>query len=200
MVQAVLVLEGDTARTRGRGMASDEEERKLYEQDQTRADLLQAALVKACDCTKCCWDKDYAKGCPECLGSHYDTYRLRKYNMWLVQALDKFGKKASSIKWLGVYFQAFSTDYVVVRLHRGRIVFFNRFYRSQGLRKSDIEPVRPINKNKVRKTWLKERKAERAEKGSNEAQESEQPSMIPGPPENAAGRVFAEPDGSLSPE
>ena len=218
MVQAVLVLEGDTARTRGRGMASDEEERKLYEQDQTRADLLQAALVKACDCTKCCWDKDYAKGCPECLGSHYDTYRLRKYNMWLVQALDKFGKKASSIKWLGVYFQAFSTDYVVVRLHRGRIVFFNRFYRSQGLRKSDIEPVLPIKelKNKVRKTWLKERKAERAEKGSNEAQESEEPSMIPGPPENAAvagrrifvapglgvvrGRVFAEPDGSLSPE
>ena len=186
MVQAVVVLAGDTARTRGRGMASDEEERELYEQDQTRADLLQAALVKACDCTKCCWDKDYAKGCPECLGSHYDTYRLRKYNMWLVQALDKFGKKASSIKWLGVYFQAFSTDYVVVRLHRGRIVFFNRFYRSQGLRKSDIEPVRPINKNKVRKTWLKERKAERAEKGSNEAQESEQPSMIPGPPENAA--------------
>ena len=200
MVQAVVVLAGDTARTRGRGMASDVEERKLYEQDQTRADLLQAALVKACDCTKCCWDKDYAKGCPECLGSHYDTYRLRKYNMWLVQALDKFGKKASSIKWLGVYFQAFSTDYVVVRLHRGRIVFFNRFYRSQGLRKSDIEPVRPINKNKVRKTWLKERKAERAEKGSNEAQESEEPSMIPGPPENAAGRVFAEPDGSLSPE
>ena len=210
MVQAVLVLAGDTARTRGRGMASDEEERKLYEQDQTRADLLQAALVKACDCTKCCWDKDYAKGCPECLGSHYDTYRLRKYNMWLAQALDKFGRKASSIKWLGVYFQAFSTDYVVVRLHRGRIVFFNRFYRSQGLRKSDIEPVRPINKNKVRKTWLKERKAKRAEKGSNEAQESEEPSMIPGPPENAAvapglgvvvgGRVFAEPDGSLSPE
>ena len=200
MVQAVVVLAGDTARTRGRGMASDEEERELYEQDQTRADLLQAALVKACDCTKCCWDKDYAKGCPECLGSHYDTYRLRKYNMWLVQALDKFGKKASSIKWLGVYFQAFSTDYVVVRLHRGRIVFFNRFYRSQGLRKSDIEPVRPINKNKVGKTWLKERKAKRAEKGSNEAQESEQPSMIPGPPENAAGRVFAEPDGSLSPE
>ena len=136
--------------------------------------------------------------------------------MRLVQALDKFGKKASSIKWLGVYFQAFSTDYVVVRLHRGRIVFFNRFYRSQGLRKSDIEPVRPINKNKVDKTWLKERKAERAEKGSNEAQESEEPSMIPGPPENAAvagrrifvapglgvvrGRVFAEPDGSLSPE
>ena len=217
MVQAVLVLAGDTARTRGRGMASDEEERKLYEQDQTRADLLQAALVKARDCTKCCWDKDYAKGCPECLGSHYDTYRLRKYNMWLVQALDKFGKKASSIKWLDVYFQAFSTDYVVVRLHRGRIVFFNRFYRSQGLRKSDIEPVRPINKNKVGKTWLKERKAERAEKGSNEAQESEEPSMIPGPPENAAvagrrifvapglgvvvrGRVFAEPDGSLSPE
>ena len=213
MVQAVLVLEGDTARTRGRGMASDEEERKLYEQDQTRADLLQAALVKACDCTKCCWDKDYAKGCPECLGSHYDTYRLRKCNMWLVQALDKFGKKASSIKWLSVYFQAFSTDYVVVRLHRGRSVFFNRFYRSQGLRKSDIEPVL---KNKVRKTWLKERKAERAEKGSNEAQESEEPSMIPGPPENAAvagrrifvapglgvvrGRVFAEPDGSLSPE
>ena len=210
MVQAVVVLAGDTARTRGRGMASDEEERELYEQDQTRADLLQAALVKACDCTKCCWDKDYAKGCPECLGSRYDTYRLRKYNMWLVQALDKFGKKASSIKWLGVYFQAFSTDYVVVRLHRGRIVFFNRFYRSQGLRKSDIEPVRPINKNKVRKTWLKERKAKRAEKGSNEAQESEEPSMIPGPPENAAvapglgvvvgGRVFAEPDGSLSPE
>ena len=201
MVQTVLVPAGDTARTRGRGMASsDVEERKLYEQDQTRADLLQAALVKARDCTKCCWDKDYAKGCPECLGSHYDTYRLRKYNMWLVQALDKFGKKASSIKWLGVYFQAFSTDYVVVRLHRGRIVFFNRFYRSQGLRKSDIEPVRPINKNKVGKTWLKERKAKRAEKGSNEAQESEQPSMIPGPPENAAGRVFAEPDGSLSPE
>ena len=217
MVQAVVVLAGDTARTRGRGMASDVEERKLYEQDQTRADLLQAALVKARDCTKCCWDKDYAKGCPECLGSHYDTYRLRKYNMWLVQALDKFGKKASSIKWLGVYFQAFSTDYVVVRLHRGRIVFFNRFYRSQGLRKSDIEPVRPINKNKVGKTWLKERKAKRAEKGSNEAQESEEPSMIPGPPENAAvagrrifvapglgvvvrGRVFAEPDGSLSPE
>ena len=217
MVQAVLVLAGDTARTHGRGMASDEEERELYEQDQTRADLLQAALVKARDCTKCCWDKDYAKGCPECLGSHYDTYRLRKYNMWLAQALDKFGKKASSIKWLGVYFQAFSTDYVVVRLHRGRIVFFNRFYRSQGLRKSDIEPVRPINKNKVGKTWLKERKAKRAEKGSNEAQESEEPSMIPGPPENAAvagrrrifvmpglvvvrGRVFAEPDGSLSPE
>ena len=216
MVQAVLVLAGDTARTRGRGMASDVEERKLYEQDQTRADLLQAALVKARDCTKCCWDKDYAKGCPECLGSHYDTYRLRKYNMWLVQALEKFGKKASSIKWLGVYFQAFSTDYVVVRLHRGRIVFFNRFYRSQGLRKSDIEPVRPINKNKVGKTWLKERKAKRAEKGSNEAQESEEPSMIPGPPENAAvagrrifvapglgvvrGRVFAVPDGSLCPE
>ena len=217
MAHAVLVLEGDTARTHGCGMASDEEERELYEQDQTRADLLQAALVKACDCTKCCWGKDYAKGCPECLGSHYDTYRLRKYNMWLVQALDKFGKKASSIKWLGVYFQAFSTDYVVVRLHRGRIVFFNRFYRSQGLRKSDIEPVRPINKNKVRKTWLKERKAKRAEKGSNEAQESEQPSMIPGPPENAAvagrrifvapglgvvvrGRVLAEPDGSLFPE
>ena len=197
MVQAVVVLAGDTARTRGRGMASsDVEERKLYEQDQTRADLLQAALVKARDCTKCCWDKDYAKGCPECLGSHYDTYRLRKYNMWLVQALDKFGKKASSIKWLGVYFQAFSTDYVVVRLHRGRIVFFNRFYRSQGLRKSDIEPVRPINKNKVRKTWLKERKAERAEKGSNEAQESEEPSMIPGPRENAtvAGRVSLVPE------
>ena len=200
MVQAVVVLAGDTARTRGRGMASDEEERELYEQDQTRADLLQAALVKACDCTKCCWDKDYAKGCPECLGSHYDTYRLRKYNMWLVKALEKFGKKASSIKFLGVYFQAFSTNTVVVQYHRGRIVFFNRFYRSQGLRKSDIEPVRPINKNKVGKTWLKERKAKRAEKGSNEAQESEQPSMIPGPPENAAGRVFAEPDGSLSPE
>ena len=148
MVQAVVVLAGDTARTRGRGMASDEEERELYEQDQTRADLLQAALVKACDCTKCCWDKDYAKGCPECLGSHYDTYRLRKYNMWLVQALEKFGKKASSIKWLGVYFQAFSTDYVVVRLHRGRIVFFNRFYRSQGLRKSDIEPALPIKRTK----------------------------------------------------
>ena len=218
MVQAVVVLAGDTARTRGRGMASDEEERELYEQDQTRADLLQAALVKACDCTKCCWDKDYAKGCPECLGSHYDTYRLRKYNMWLVKALEKFGKKASSIKFLGVYFQAFSTNTVVVQYHRGRIVFFNRFYRSQGLRKSDIEPVLPIKelKNKVRKTWLKERKAERAEKGSSEAQESEEPSMIPGPPENAAvagrrifvapglsvvrGRVFAEPDGSLSPE
>ena len=216
MVQAVVVLAGDTARTRGRGMASDEEERELYEQDQTRADLLQAALVKACDCTKCCWDKDYAKGCPECLGSHYDDYRLRWYNMWLVKALEKFGKKASSIKFLGVYFQAFSTNTVVVQYHRGRIVFFNRFYRSQGLRKSDIEPVRPINKNKVGKTWLKERKAKRAEKGSNEAQESEQPSMIPGPPENAVvagrcifvapglsvvrGRVFAEPDGSLSPE
>ena len=165
MVQAVLVLEGDTARTHGCGMASDEEERKLYEQDQTRADLLQAALVKACDCTRCCWDKDYTKGCPECLGSHYDTYRLRKYNMWLVQALEKFGKKASSIKWLGVYFRAFSTDYVVVQYHRGRIVFFNR--------KPDIEPVLPINKvlTKIRKAKNR-KKAKRANQGSKAAQET----------------------------
>ena len=191
MVQAVLVLEGDTARTRGRGMASDEEERKLYEQDQTRADLLQAALVKACDCTKCCWDKDYAKGCPECLGSHYDTYRLRKYNMWLVKALEKFGKKASSIKFLGVYFQAFSTNTVVVQYHRGRIVFFNRFYRSQGLRKSNIEPILPIKesktKTKIRKDVANNRKkAKGANQGSKEAQETEEPSMIPGPRDHAA--------------
>ena len=191
MVQAVVVLAGDTARTRGRGMASDEEERELYEQDQTRADLLQAALVKACDCTKCCWDKDYAKGCPECLGSHYDTYRLRKYNMWLVKALEKFGKKASSIKFLGVYFQAFSTNTVVVQYHRGRIVFFNRFYRSQGLRTSNIEPILPLKesktKTKIRKDVAKNRKkAKGANQGSKEAQETEEPSMIPGPCDHAA--------------
>ena len=192
MVQTVLVPAGDTARTRGRGMASsDVEERKLYEQDQTRADLLQAALVKACDCTKCCWDKDYAKGCPECLGSHYDTYRLRKYNMWLVKALEKFGKKASSIKFLGVYFQAFSTNTVVVQYHRGRIVFFNRFYRSQGLRTSNIEPILPLKesktKTKIRKDVAKNRKkAKGANQGSKEAQETEEPSMIPGPCDHAA--------------
>ena len=58
--------------------------------------------------------------------------------------------------------------------------------------------------------------ANRAKKRSKEAQESEEPSMIPGPLENAAvagrrifvapglgvvrGRVFAVPDGSLCPE
>ena len=188
MVQAVLVLEGDTARTHGCQMASDEEIFKLCKQAEKRADLLQAALVKACDCTKCRWDKDYAKGCPECLGSHYDEYRLRWYNMWLVKALEREGKKASSIPQLDVYFLAFSTDYLVVRLNASRssIRYFNRFHRSQGLRNSeDIEPALPIQeiKNNVRKTVAKEsKKAERAKKRSTEGLLS----MIPGPRENPA--------------
>ena len=198
MVQAVLVLEGDTARTHGCQMADDGDPtwgtagylRKVVKQTRDRADSLQAALVKACDCTKCRWD-NYAKGCPECLGSHYDDYRLRWYNMWLVKALEKFGKKASSIKFLGVYFQAFSTNTVVVQYHRGRIVFFNRFYRSQGLRTSNIEPILPLKesktKTKIRKDVAKNRKkAKGANQGSKEAQETEEPSMIPGPCDHAA--------------
>ena len=163
--------------------------RKYVKQARERADSLQAALIKACDCTKSRWDKDYyAKGCPEYLGSHYDEYRLRKYNMWLVKALEREGKKASSIPQLDVYFLAFSTDYLVVRLNASRssIRYFNRFHRSQGLRNSeDIEPALPIQeiKNNVRKTVAKEsKKAERAKKRSTEGLLS----MIPGPRENPA--------------
>ena len=177
-------------RTPGCQMACDGDLlRKYVKQARERADSLQDALVKACDCTKCRWDKDYyAKGCPEYLGSHYDEYRLRKYNMWLVKALEREGKKASSIPQLDVYFLAFSTDYLVVRLNASRssIRYFNRFHRSQGLRKSeDIEPVLPIQeiKNNVRKTVAKEsKKAERAKKRSTEGLLS----MIPGPRENLA--------------
>ena len=146
-------------------------------------------MVKACDCTKCRWDKDYAKGCPECLGSHYDEYRLRWYNMWLVKALEREGKKASSIPQLDVYFLAFSTDYMVLRLtaSRQRLRWFNRFHRSQGIRKSEIieEPVLPIKeiKNKVRKTVDKEScRAERKKKRESEGLLW----MIPGPRKNAA--------------
>ena len=195
MAHAVLVLEGDTARTHGCQMADDWGSawgtggflRKCVKQARDRADSLQAALVKACDCTKCRWD-NYAKGCPECLGSHYDEYRLRWYNQWLVKALEREGKKASSIPQLDVYFLAFSTDYLVVRLNASRssIRYFNRFHRSQGLRNSeDIEPALPIQeiKNNVRKTVAKEsKKAERAKKRSTEGLLS----MIPGPRENPA--------------
>ena len=181
-------------RTPGCQMACDGDLlRKYVKPARERADSLQDALVKASACTKCRWDKDYyAKGCPEYLGSHYDEYRLRKYNMWLVKALEREGKKASSIPQLDVYFLAFSTDYLVVRLNASRssIRYFNRFHRSQGLRKSeDIEPVLPIQeiKNNVRKTVAKEsKKAERAKKRSSE----ELRSMIPGPHESppVAGR------------
>ena len=195
MVQAVLVLEGDTARTHGCQMAEDGDPawgsaallRKYVKQARDRADSLQAALVKACDCTKCRWD-NYAKGCPECLGSHYDEYRLRWYNMWLVKALEREGKKASSLPQLDVYFLAFSSDYLVLRLNASRsdIRYFNRFHRSQGRRKSeDTEPVLPIKEttNNVRKTVAKamtkeERKKKREPEGLLW--------FIPGPRENAA--------------
>ena len=188
MVQAVLVLEGDTARTHGCQMACDGDLlRKYVKQARDRADSLQAALVKACDCTKCRWD-NYAKGCPECLGSHYDDYRLRWYNMWLVKALEREGKKASSLPQLDVYFLAFSSDYLVLRLNASRsdIRYFNRFHRSQGRRKSeDTEPVLPIKEttNNVRKTVAKAMtKEERKKKRESEGLLW----FIPGPRENAA--------------
>ena len=195
MVQAVLVLEGDTARTHGCQMADDGDPtwgtgaylRKMVKQARDRADSLQAALVKACDCTKCRWD-NYAKGCPECLGSHYDEYRLRWYNMWLVKALEREGKKASSLPQLDVYFLAFSSDYLVLRLNasRSEIIYFNRFHRSQGRRKSeDTEPVLPIKvtTNNVRKTVAKAMtKEERKKKWESEGLLW----MIPGPRKNAA--------------
>ena len=195
MVHAVLVLEGDTARTHGCQMADDGDPtwgtagylRKVVKQTRDRADSLQAALVKACDCTKCRWD-NYAKGCPECLGSHYDEYRLRWYNMWLVKALEREGKKASSLPQLDVYFLAFSTDYLVVRLNASRssIRYFNRFHRSQGRRKSeDTVPVLPIKvtTNNVRKTVAKAMtKEERKKKRESEGLLW----MIPGPRKNAA--------------
>ena len=195
MVQAVLVLEGDTARTHGCQMADDGDSawgsagllRKCVKQARDRADSLQAALVKACDCTKCRWD-NYAKGCPECLGSHYDEYRLRWYNMWLVKALEREGKKASSLPQLDVYFLAFSSDYLVLRLNASRsdIRYFNRFHRSQGRRKSeDTEPVLPIKEttNNVRKTVAKAMtKEERKKKWESEGLLW----FIPGPRENAA--------------
>ena len=195
MVQAVLVLEGDTARTHGCQMADDGDSawgtagylRKVVKQTRDRADSLQAALVKACDCTKCRWD-NYAKGCPECLGSHYDDYRLRWCNMWLVKALEREGKKASSLPQLDVYFLAFSSDYLVLRLNasRSEIIYFNRFHRSQGRRKSeDTEPVLPIKvtTNNVRKTVAKaSTKEERKKKRESEGLLW----MIPGPRKNAA--------------
>ena len=195
MVQAVLVLEGDTARTHGCQMADDGDSawgtagylRKCVKQTRDRADSLQAALVKACDCTKCRWD-NYAKGCPECLGSHYDEYRLRWYNMWLVKALEREGKKASSLPQLDVYFLAFSSDYLVLRLNpaRSEIRYFNRFHRSHGRRKSeDTEPVLPIKEttNNVRKTVAKAMtKEERKKKRESEGLLW----FIPGPRENAA--------------
>ena len=195
MVQAVLVLEGDTARTHGCQMADDGDPtwgtgaylRKMVKQARDRADSLQAALVKACDCTKCRWD-NYAKGCPECLGSHYDEYRLRWYNMWLVKALEREGKKASSLPQLDVYFLAFSSDYLVLRLNASRsdIRYFNRFHRSHGRRKSeDTEPALPIKEttNHVRKTVAKAMtKEERKKKKESEGLLW----FIPGPRENAA--------------
>ena len=195
MVQAVLVLEGDTARTHGCQMADDGDPtwgtagylRKCVKQARDRADSLQAALVKACDCTKCRWD-NYAKGCPECLGSHYDEYRLRWYNQWLVKALEREGKKASSLPQLDVYFLAFSSDYLVLRLNasRSEIIYFNRFHRSQGRRKSeDTEPVLPMKETtkNVRKTVAKAMtKEERKKKKESEGLLW----FIPGPRENAA--------------
>ena len=184
MVQAVMV-EPPVVRWRVTGTCCVSTSSRL-ESGRTRC---KDALVRACDCTKFRWDKDYyAKGCPEYLGSHYDEYRLRKYNMWLVKALEREGKTASSIPQLDVYFLAFSTDYLVVRLNASRssIRYFNRFHRSQGLRNSeDIEPALPIQeiKNNVRKTVAKEsKKAERAKKRSTEGLLS----MIPGPRENPA--------------